>query len=73
MRVALYLSICVAIAGLVSMAVPHEAPVEDDFAQARPTLGELLPELTVYSPDGREVATSNLRGSYVVLTFGCLT
>lgn len=46
---------------------------EEEFAKAKPAIGDPLPELTVYSPDGKEVKTSSLKGHYVVLTFGCLT
>jgi hypothetical protein len=46
---------------------------EADFVKEKPTLGDPLPELTVYAPDGSEVSTARLRGHYTVLTFGCLT
>ena len=46
---------------------------EADFLKEKPAVGEALPDLTVYSPDGKEVKLSSLRGSHVVLTFGCLT
>ena len=46
---------------------------EEDFVKDKPTLGDALPEVTVYSPDGKEVKTGGLRGHYTVLTFGCLT
>ena len=46
---------------------------EEDFVREKPAIGDKLPDLTVYSPDGKEVKTSSLRGQHVVLTFGCLT
>lgn len=46
---------------------------EEDFLKEKPAIGDTIPDLTVYSPDGKEVKTSSLRGQYVVLTFGCLT
>jgi hypothetical protein len=46
---------------------------EADFAKEKPAVGDTLPDLTVYSPEGKEVKLSSLRGSHVVLTFGCLT
>jgi len=46
---------------------------EADFAKEKPAVGEKLPDLTVYSPAGKEVKLSSLRGGHVVLTFGCLT
>ena len=46
---------------------------EEDFLNAKPLVGDTLPALTVYAPDGKEVKTADLRGQYTVLTFGCLT
>lgn len=46
---------------------------DEDFAREKPAVGDLLPDVTVYTPDGKEVKTSDLRGRHVVLTFGCLT
>ena len=46
---------------------------EEDFLKQKPAIGDKLPDLTVYDPDGKEVKTSSLRGQHVVLTFGCLT
>lgn len=46
---------------------------EEEFVKGKPAVGDALPDVTVYSPDGKEVKTSSLRGHYTVLTFGCLT
>lgn len=46
---------------------------EAEFLDTAPLIGEPLPEVNVYSADGRPFLTSNLRGHYTVLTFGCLT
>jgi len=46
---------------------------EAEFLITRPVVGDPLPELTVYTPDGKEFKTAELRGHYTVLTFGCLT
>ncbi|MEO8272271.1 MAG: deiodinase-like protein, partial [Aureliella sp.] len=46
---------------------------EAEFLDTVPLVGELLPEVTVYSADGTPFDTSKLRGHYTVLTFGCLT
>jgi cytochrome oxidase Cu insertion factor (SCO1/SenC/PrrC family) len=54
-------------------AQPDKKKNEADFAKEKPAVGDTLPDLTVYSPDGKEVKLSSLRGSHVVLTFGCLT
>jgi cytochrome oxidase Cu insertion factor (SCO1/SenC/PrrC family) len=44
-----------------------------DFIKEKPAIGDALPDVSVYSPDGKTVKTSDLRGHYTVLTFGCLT
>ena len=46
---------------------------DEDFVQEKPRIGDLLPALSVYTPDGKEFKTTDLRGHYTVLTFGCLT
>lgn len=46
---------------------------EEDFVKEKPAIGDTVPDVTVYSPDGKEVKLSSLRGQHVVLTFGCLT
>ena len=46
---------------------------EEDFLRSKPLIGDKLPDLTVYSPDGTPLQTSELHGHYTVLTFGCLT
>jgi cytochrome oxidase Cu insertion factor (SCO1/SenC/PrrC family) len=46
---------------------------DEDFLKDKPAIGDPLPEVTVYAPDGKEVSTASLRGHYTVLTFGCLT
>lgn len=46
---------------------------EQEFLETKPLIGESLPEVTIYSLDGSPFETSDLRGHYTVLTFGCLT
>jgi cytochrome oxidase Cu insertion factor (SCO1/SenC/PrrC family) len=46
---------------------------DEEFARDKPAIGDTIPDLTVYDPSGKEVKTSDLRGHYTVLTFGCLT
>ena len=46
---------------------------EEAFIRAHPAVGDALPEVEVVTPDGRPFKTSDLRGHYAVLTFGCLT
>jgi len=46
---------------------------DEDFLKAKPAVGDVIPDVNVFTPDGKEVKTSSLRGHYTVLTFGCLT
>lgn len=46
---------------------------EAEFVRSRPTIGDSIPDVVVYDARGKEVRTSELRGHYTVLTFGCLT
>ena len=46
---------------------------EAEFVTDHPAVGDSLPDLVVYDPNGQEVKTSSLRGHHTVLTFGCLT
>lgn len=46
---------------------------EQDFMTSRPLVGDAIPDVTVHSADGTAFKTSDLRGHYTVLTFGCLT
>lgn len=46
---------------------------EKEFLQSKPVIGDVMPNVTVFSPDGSPFHTADLRGHYTVLTFGCLT
>jgi cytochrome oxidase Cu insertion factor (SCO1/SenC/PrrC family) len=65
------LALAIAIPG--GAAIAQQKGNDEDFAKEKPAIGDTLPDVTVYSPDGKEVKTSSLRGQHVVLTFGCLT
>jgi hypothetical protein len=56
-----------------ALAQPEKKKNEEDFVKEKPAIGDALPDLTVYSLDGKEVKLSSLRGQHVVLSFGCLT
>ncbi|RLT21300.1 MAG: hypothetical protein DWI29_02220 [Planctomycetota bacterium] len=64
---------------LAFIAVPIEVQAqkmqerEEDFLRSKPLIGDIFPDVTVYSPDGTPFKTGDLRGHYTVLTFGCLT
>jgi hypothetical protein len=64
---------------LVAIVLPALAPAQrnkkkdEDFVKARPVVGDPLPVLEVHRPDGKPFSTSELRGGYTVLVFGCLT
>ena len=44
-----------------------------NFERPAPKVGEALPEASVYDAEGKEFKLSRLKGSYLVLVFGCLT
>jgi hypothetical protein len=64
---------------LMAILFPAEAPAQrskkkdQDFIKAPPVVGDSLPVLEVHTPDGKPFSTSEVRGSYTVLVFGCLT
>jgi cytochrome oxidase Cu insertion factor (SCO1/SenC/PrrC family) len=43
------------------------------FDQQAPAIGQPLPNVKLYTAEGKEFSTSQLKGSYTVLVFGCLT
>lgn len=43
------------------------------FNESSPKIGELVPEVTGYTADGKPVSLRSLEGDYKVLVFGCLT
>jgi len=60
-------------APLPTAALAQPKKGDADFVKEKPAVGDTIPDLTVYDPSGKEVKTSDLRGHYTVLTFGCLT
>ena len=52
---------------------PKSRKKDEDFVKAKPAVGDPLPEVAVFTPDGKELRTASLRGRFTVLTFGCLT
>jgi cytochrome oxidase Cu insertion factor (SCO1/SenC/PrrC family) len=45
----------------------------DRLEQAGLAVGQTLPEAQLFTGDGRPFSLSELKGSYTVLIFGCLT
>ena len=43
------------------------------FNETSPPLGELLPDVSGYTADGKPVSLRGLDGDFKVLVFGCLT
>ena len=43
------------------------------FKEASPPVGELLPDVSGYTADGKPVSLRGLKGEFKVLVFGCLT
>lgn len=46
---------------------------EEEFMTQKPLLGEPLPDVSVLNSDGTPFRTTDLKGYYAVLTFGCMT
>ncbi len=46
---------------------------DEEFVKAKPAVGDVLPRLTVDTPEGRPFDMAELDGQYTVLVFGCLT
>lgn len=63
----------VALCGLTGSALAQREKKDEEFLKEKPVLGEMFPQLSVYTPDGKEFRTGDLRGHYTVVTFGCLT
>jgi cytochrome oxidase Cu insertion factor (SCO1/SenC/PrrC family) len=59
--------------GLFAGPVGAQGKEDPEWVKQSPTIGEPLPDLTVYTADGKEFKTSSLRGHYTVIDFGCLT
>jgi cytochrome oxidase Cu insertion factor (SCO1/SenC/PrrC family) len=66
-------ALLLAVAGPAALAQREKGKSDEEFAAQKPAVGDTIPDLTVYDPSGKEVKTSDLRGHYTVLTFGCLT
>ena len=43
------------------------------FDRSAPQLGDLVPDVSGFDADGKKFSLRSLKGSYAVLTFGCLT
>ena len=69
-RIALAAVALVAFAGSAAGQAGREDP---EWVKKSPTVGDPFPDLTVYTPDGKEFRTTNLRGQHTVIAFGCLT
>ena len=70
MKYSLLAALALAVATGPALAQMKEDP---DWVKQAPTIGDNLPDLIVYSADGKEFKTSSLHGHYTVLDFGCLT
>lgn len=67
------IAIVVAMLPAVVFAQQRKKASEEDFVKEKPAVGDQFPDLVVYDPSGKKMKTSDLRGHYTVLTFGCLT
>jgi cytochrome oxidase Cu insertion factor (SCO1/SenC/PrrC family) len=70
---------CFLALSLVAILLPAQASAQrskkkdQDFIKTAPVVGDSLPVVEVHTPDGKPFSTSELRGHYTVLVFGCLT
>lgn len=64
------LLICGSLAGSARSQVDREDP---EFVEQSPKIGDQFPVLTIFNSTGSEFKTSQFRGNYTVVTFGCLT
>lgn len=69
----LALTVIVVLTGLTGSALAQREKKDEEFLKEKPVVGEMFPNLTIYTPEGKEFKTSDLRGHYTVVTFGCLT
>lgn len=51
----------------------YQKPSAQDFVKSKPTIGDPFPELTIFTPEGKEFKTASLKGQYTLVTLGCLT
>lgn len=74
MRMMLLAAVLVALAGPAeALAQKGKGKSDADFLKEKPSVGDVIPDVTAYDPSGKEVKTSSLRGHHTVLVFGCLT
>ncbi len=69
----LALTVVVTLCGLTGSALAQREKKDEEFLKEKPVVGEMFPQMSIYSADGKEFKTSDLRGHYTVITFGCLT
>ena len=43
------------------------------FNRDKPTLGDMIPDVTAYDENGKELKLRDLKGKHTVIVFGCLT
>jgi cytochrome oxidase Cu insertion factor (SCO1/SenC/PrrC family) len=73
MRLRSCLAVGVLLAAVPAVLAQQPKKSGEDFVKEKPAVGDVIPDVTVYTPDGKEFKTSELRGHYTVITFGCLT
>lgn len=77
MKLNYFLLRLLAIAGLFGgasiQAQPSVRQPNATFPQVTNLQGQELPEVSVFTAEGKPFSTAKLRGRYTVLVFGCLT
>lgn len=67
------LSVCLMLLGLPVLTAQAQQRGPSDRVGSAPANGEALPDVAVSLSDGTPLSTSQMKGSYTVLVFGCLT
>ncbi len=67
------LAMAVLFGGASLQAQPSVRQPNATFPQVTNLQGQELPEVSVFTADGKPFSTAELRGRYTVLVFGCLT
>ncbi|MDP6779847.1 MAG: hypothetical protein QGI83_24025 [Candidatus Latescibacteria bacterium] len=78
-RPRLYWSLCAVAVALVlgaetlAWGQPQDAPRDSRDRQQQSFVGKPMPDISVYDASGNPLNLTDLKGSYSVLVFGCLT
>jgi len=52
---------------------PARGGADKRFEQAKPAVGDMLPDVGAFDENGQKLKLRDLKGQYTVIVFGCLT